>query len=191
MLEGIVLGFVGLCVFEFLILLALVVWERPFSAAFSLLAFVGLADFLFSVGIVSFFIANPVTLLGAGGAYIALGLAWSFPKWWFYVRKVRDEYLDNLEYFKEIMGLPADQPLSQVKALDFSSRYGKTRRPRASGNKERILTWMMYWPFSFIWTMIDEPLKRAFEVIFRKFRGVYERISETAFAGVEGFDEGN
>ena len=48
---GVAIGLIGLFVIEAILLLSLVVWERPYSALISFLVSAGLADFFFGTGI--------------------------------------------------------------------------------------------------------------------------------------------
>jgi hypothetical protein len=45
-------------------------------------------------------------------------------------------------------------------------------------NKNRIMNWMFNWPFSVIWTTIDEPVKKSFKWMYSKLEGSYKKISD-------------
>lgn len=53
--------------------------------------------------------------------------------------------------------------------------------PNIRKNKSRILMWMFYWPFSSVWTLVNDPIKRAFKHIFAKLNKVYESITKSVF----------
>jgi len=209
MLEGIALGLIALFGLECLLLMFLVVWERPVLAALSMALAVGLSDVFFSTGVASAVWANPALVLGVVAGYAVAGIVWSAPKWWFYVRKIRDEYLLLLDLYKTEHKIPAevsiinatytnhgaipDESMEIPHMPDWQryyndySFYGVTEfPPLASQNKSRIITWMMCWPWSALWTLIDEPFKRFFNFVFENLKGVYQSISESAFSGVEG-----
>jgi hypothetical protein len=57
--------------------------------------------------------------------------------------------------------------------------------PLARTNKSRIMMWMGYWPFSALWTMIDEPIKKAFRAIYNYISSTLQRISDDAFANIK------
>ena len=63
--------------------------------------------------------------------------------------------------------------------------YNFEYKPRPNKHKARILTWMTYWPFSFIWTMLNDPIKRLMKAIYYKIAGFLTRISDRIFAGAE------
>lgn len=199
---GIAIGLIGLVILEAILLLSLVVWERPYSALLSFLVSAGIADFFFGTHFYTTVWNYPVAAVGLVLAYIAAGVIWSFPKWWFYVRKVRDVYNESLSNFKKTVRLVPGQKLTDDQFARFYSSYGfdpdghnwhfepwsKIMPLQASKNKNKILVWMMYWPFSLVWTLIDEPFKKAFQFIFENIKGIYQGISEKAFAGVELYD---
>lgn len=200
---GIAIGLIALFLLEACLLLSLVVWERPYSALISFLVSAGVADFFFGTGIYATVWHQPITAVGFVLAYIGLGVAWSFPKWWFYVRRIRDQYTDALQRYKRHARIPLEQKLTQdqidgffrhVHEYGYMSTEGyreswSTVMPvQASKNKNKILVWMMYWPFSLVWTLIDEPFKKAFYFLFDQIKGLYQSISERAFAGVEVYD---
>jgi hypothetical protein len=45
-----------------------------------------------------------------------------------------------------------------------------------SNNKGRIIAWTTYWPFSAFWTILDQPVKRFFNMVFKKFENTYNSI---------------
>lgn len=63
--------------------------------------------------------------------------------------------------------------------------YGFEYKPNPRRYKGRITTWMTYWPWSLVWTMINDPIRKAFNMIFRKLSTVFSGISEGAFKGMD------
>ncbi len=129
--------------------------------------------------------------------YFAAGTAWAMGKWWFYVRKQRAKYDERKRAFLDGNGIKGDAIPEDLKAdwqrviagygIDGYGIPGYARRPvpRARDNKGRIMTWMVYWPWSFVWTMIDDPIRKFFKMIYNRIQGVLESISERAFQGTE------
>lgn len=58
-------------------------------------------------------------------------------------------------------------------------------KPSASENKERIIRWMSFWPWSLTWTLINEPIKKAFRAIYRRIQKLLQSIADKAFKGTE------
>lgn len=58
-------------------------------------------------------------------------------------------------------------------------------RPLAAVHKVAILRWMSYWPWYFTWTMLKDPVRKAFLTIYHNIAERLQRVSDTAFRGVQ------
>lgn len=123
-------------------------------------------------------------------AYVVLGVSWSFWKWWFFVTDKRDKFLELKNRYEKVV--KDDKPESEYCHLDYDCSLNHLRRemelnkkPRARDNKARILTWTIYWPWSFVWTIIDDPLKKLFKYIYKKLQAVYQKIADKVYVGVD------
>lgn len=56
--------------------------------------------------------------------------------------------------------------------------------PSAISNKSKLVRWIMWWPLSATWTIINDPIRKLANYIFGRLQGVYTRISNAAFAGM-------
>ena len=53
-------------------------------------------------------------------------------------------------------------------------------------NMPRILVWCLYWPFSMLWTLIDDPLKKLVQfLVIKVLGGVFAAISQSGVNAVE------
>lgn len=176
------IGFIVLVVLELLVLSVLVSFERPFSATVALILGVIASDLLLETSYIALIMAQPWVLVAGFCVYVACGMVWTVPRWWFFALDVRDAYLAKLTQHKETYRLPLDQPLTGDELKEFKSMYRHIQiPPNATKNKMRIFTWMMYWPISLVLTMVDKPMHRAFEYLFERFKGIYNSISERVF----------
>lgn len=57
----------------------------------------------------------------------------------------------------------------------------KLQQPATERYKPNIIGWIVFWPTVFIWTMIDNPLKRVGTYIYNQLGGTYNRISNSIF----------
>jgi hypothetical protein len=105
---------------------------------------------------------HPASILGWIALYLFIGVIWAFIKWYFFLLKRKDQLIDEKKY-------------SSDKTIKI---------PTAAENKFRILTWMNYWMFSVIWTVLDEPVKRFFNFIFKRFEAWFDKISKSIFNDV-------
>ena len=118
-----------------------------------LLYFTGCADEINSI--INYAKDNPTAIILGLLGYLLVGTLWSFIKWFL--------YLTNLtEYYRKY-------------PYNFSSAKDKFN---ARENKERIINWMMYWPLSGIWTLINDPIKKAFGRIFVGLENRFQKISD-------------
>jgi hypothetical protein len=123
-----------------------------------ILYFFGNSEFFKNLGLI--IIQTPEKFLITIGCYLVIGLLWSIAKWFFFLRKIRDDYDPSYSSFR-------------------ISNY------KASNHKERITHWMMYWPLSAVWTLINDPFKRMFDEIFRKFSSLYDKMSYKMLGDLE------
>lgn len=155
-----------------LVLFVSVEMDKPGAATLTSLAFFGVFAFWGALpgggSILAWAAANPFTLILLLVAFFVCGTIWAVVKWWFFVRRLAEKRRAQLE---------------------VGRTYNKIRKPSVSDNKSRIMTWMCFWPFSFLWTMIDDPIRMVFKAIYTKIRGLLQRIADKAFEGLEDEDD--
>jgi hypothetical protein len=109
---------------------------------------------------------DPSRLIVFLAIYFAAGIGWSLLKWYFFVRKSLNDYLDKTRtgdmYFKP----------SSVAAW----------QPQASQHKGDIIRWMSYWPLSIVGTMFTDVISKLWNHIFYAFRNLFQKISDHVFA---------
>lgn len=113
----------------------------------------------------SYIISNPHVIITWFLGYLGFGVVWGFIKWYFFLHK------------------QATKELKKVNTNDISI-HSLPYTPTANENKWRIISWMTYWPFSALWTVLDQPVKYAFNYIFTKIENVFNRISNQMFKEV-------
>ncbi len=57
--------------------------------------------------------------------------------------------------------------------------------PSAVNNKARIMMWMTWWPWSALWTLLNDPIKRAFRALFQALKARFQKMSEYAFRHID------
>lgn len=58
-------------------------------------------------------------------------------------------------------------------------------KPLASNNKAKIIAWISFWPFSFLGTFINDPVRRFFNFIFSNLKKTYQKMSDHLFKDLE------
>ncbi|MBU1179759.1 hypothetical protein KJ885_02345 [Patescibacteria group bacterium] len=175
-----------------LLLIVAVEFERPGWATVSVIATFLLLGFFGDFNVWLAVKGNPLIALGFFFAYVVVGVLWSFGKWWFFVRNKRDEYEECKARFLRDKGIENTSVVPDNLKKEWSQQFGRyaTRdyyggKPKARENKARILTWMIYWPWSMFWTLINDPIKRFFKFIYERLQKVYQKIADSVYKGVE------
>ncbi len=106
---------------------------------------------------------NPFVFIGYLILYAIIGIIWSFFKWYGYLRKKRD-------YFRKWSG-------------------DKHKIPQFQDHISRIVSWMMYWPFSALWTLSYSLFRDVFNYLAEQLRGAYESIIKNMFKEFEKKEE--
>lgn len=129
--------------------------------------FLGSSEHILSL--LSYIKTHPFTIIAGAIGYLLLGVTWSIFKWTFFVLKkmnnLDDELKNNASTYK-------------IASIDSYT-------PHARDNKARIISWMTYWPFSGLWMLINDPIRKAFQHIYRSIEGYFEAISVKIFAGLK------
>jgi hypothetical protein len=170
-------------------LLVAIETESPFWAALTLVGFCCAMHFFGDFNAFGWALDNPFETLSYVGGYFAAGAFWSVCKWWFFVRNKRDKYNEVKYNFirdnKLKIGVKDVMPAENRKDFRTLLRHTDTSMPEARQNKSRIMTWMTYWPWSMVWTMINDPIKKLFRMLYLRMQRIYEKISESIWSGVE------
>lgn len=177
---------------EAALLIGLVAIKQGVFATLSLLVAATLLAVWGDLNVYGYVIVHPWTvLLGIAGYFVA-GTAWSVVKWWLFVRDQRARYDDMREVFCREHRL-ADGRIPENLAgawrdrLKAESLRGKKIEvpPLVREHKANILYWMCYWPFSLVWTILNDPVRKTFLYIYRQIQDHMQAISDRVFAGVE------
>jgi hypothetical protein len=145
-------------------------------------------------GIAAIFAAiktSPIWIAVGFVAFIAAGVVWAFFKWSLYV----GDAVKVFQYLKvEFMGLSKIETESEILVpafiewLNRRSTYSAINIskledviPSATTKKKKITSWIMLWPASAVWFLVNDPVRRAAEWVFEKIKGAFEAIAKRAF----------
>lgn len=106
------------------------------------------------------FVTNPGLPIGLCVGYFIVGTVYSFVKWYFYLLNIKDSY--------------------EGRSYSF-----KIENYTASKNKERIIHWMLYWPLSGLWTLINDPIVRTFKYIFGRLSNYYDKMTNNILSDLK------
>jgi len=177
--------------------LAILMWctetDSPFIGLFTVAVSAALARWVFGIPIISWVMANPLLLAGCAALYFVTGVAWTYPKWWFFVRNIRDRYLDHMRSWLRGKGVEDwDSAMSvpnELKNQWFNNRHNaewlRMFPVRARNYKSKIMTWMAWWPASMVWTLINDPIRKIYRYAWEVLRSTFDRVANSAMSGVE------
>lgn len=147
-------------------------------------------QFLAKVDVFHYVKGNPLHFAFYAGIYILAGLAWSVLKWWRYVAKQHRIYNEAKKLFCEQFELDPSQPLS----LEMKERWadwlpshsrthyrGESHVPQVTEHKADIIRWMTYWPFSFVWTLLNDPIRRFYEFVYDQVGVKMQKVADLMF----------
>lgn len=119
-------------------------------------------------------------------AYFALGTIWGIVKWFLHVTRELERYNEKKADFLKYRGNGATEITPElVKDFKDYAGYGFGKPPQVSEHKGDILMWMTYWPFSGIWTLINDPVRRAFRAIYRSISTTLQAMSDRLFKSAQ------
>lgn len=102
-------------------------------------------------------IANPWGLVHDLTYYVVAGVIWAYVKWGFFVNK---QYANWKSIFKS--------------STSFDL-------PSAMEYKAEIMGWLAFWPWSFVWTMLNDPIRKFFNTLFNLLSESFDSISRWRF----------
>ncbi|MBI2108785.1 MAG: hypothetical protein HYT93_01205 [Parcubacteria group bacterium] len=177
-------GFWTLVVIANIALFACTENERPFLGIFVLLGTFLLLQFLGDLHLFTYLKNHPFAIFMYFGGYLVCGTVWSVLKWYFYLLNKKEEYEElKKQHFSD--SDMDEKNLENWKRTNTHSEMKRLIRSSIFDYKEKIVTWMTFWPWSVLWTLIDDFVFKVFNKIFYYIRGLYESIKKRVFASIE------
>jgi len=195
------LWFFILTAFWVVVLFIWVEKEYILGSGINILLYLLFLNFIVKKNVFESIVSHPVRTLLFILGYIAIGFVWSIIKWWLLVNKKAIAYKEQRytwlisrkkdmgKRYSDAGGLPeitleTKVPLSMCD--DWLRHYGYNRDiPKAIQHKKTISHWVLYWPISALWSLIDDFVGKVIRIIIVRFRIIYEAITKNAFKGIE------
>jgi len=124
------------------------------AATISVLLVLGVLQWLTPFKPYTFVYENPLPVAIGAGAYFFVGAGWSVVKWWF---------------------------AEKARVRKAKQRYGEKwrgQKTEPATYKATVLVWIGYWPFSLVWTLLNDPFKRLVRWIYDELQRIYQRITD-------------
>lgn len=162
--------------------------EQEFSgwATISILGVLGLMQ-LSGVPVFNWCVNNPEIIIVGLLAHLLAGTIWATTKWWFFVKDQRRKYDQFKQRWLKLHRVegPVVPPEMRDKFKRDLTWENFEVYPKIVNHKGQIYLWMIYWQWSLCWTMIDDPIRRAFSQIYEAIKNKLQGISDRIWAGTE------
>lgn len=168
--------------------------SHTFGAGLVLVGFVWIMSSVNDISV----IANPLLWLKWVTIYLVLGVIWSVIKWFSFLHKQKDKLNSLKEVYIERNNLEliakriSDSDwLGFVKYLSDQkyspNGYDKIKKredviPTVKGRFSDLTRWIVWWPMSAFWTILNDPLRRIAEALVRALKGIYTNIANSVFS---------
>lgn len=171
----------------FILLCILSELERFGLATLAMIVTLAAFQFLHFADVFGFVTHHIVESLIGVAVWMAIGVAWSFAKWFFHLMNFRDKFRELRTKWFIDNKLDPTQPLPEnlkdevgdLTQLGWSYRsWHNMQKPRAADNKSRIIGWMAFWPFSMVGTLLNDPIRKLFTWIFNHLKGLYQKMAD-------------
>lgn len=173
-------GFWALIAISAIIMSELVDTDRPGWATFTAIATVAILAVVGNFNPLVWFRTHPEEVIFCVAAYFAAGVMWGVVKWYFWLQKLKRQLIA----FKNEH--PGWSEMDVARIFRSSGTSGELP-PQVGDHKAKIMGWMMLWPASMVWTMLNDPVRRVFEEIYDRIGGGLQAMSNKVF---RDFDPG-
>lgn len=126
--------------------------------------------------------------------YLFIGLGWSVARWSMFVWSERRRYDEKVREMEALYGPMSGWEPERLRS--FKLELGNSWedgyvcvRPQIRDHKEEFFLWLVWWPFSLLWTMIDDPLRRFCVLVYNLIGRRLQAISDFAWRGTEDLDK--
>ena len=132
-----------------------------------------------SVDVLGWLKENLYTIAICALAYLPIGTAWAFFKWYMKLIDKRQELCEKKDAYMSRYKNSSDEEWN-----DIWTSHVKSNMPKSEYHKSSITTWIGYWPVSMIWTLLDDFVTKLIRTIYNSISGVFNRMSENMFKNV-------
>ena len=191
------LGWWLLSVCFFIFFIAATEKENGFWTFVCTLSFFAFVILLGKINIPGHIIDNPLKASLIVLGYLSTGFVWSFIKWWLFVLKIAEKRkalrVDYLEGKKETFKSAIPKHLRYIEiepepkvdsGWEYQISRNNLKKPLASENKGKISLWVVYWPTSVFWSLLDDLISKIVKQLILSFQKIYETITNSAFKNV-------
>lgn len=170
--------------------------DDPFVATITMIGTIAFFTAFTAFNPFTWVLANSGLILLLAVVYLVIGVAWTVAKWYFYNLNVASKLRRfKAEWTKANPLRPASSHRDAETIADYEYRFLCEARHelgldiheiplKVSKNKSRIMTWLVYWPFSALWTLLNDPIRHLYNFVYDRIGGTLQAISDRAFRDI-------
>lgn len=127
---------------------------------------------------------NPGGVLIYSAIYISIGVCWGFVKWAFHLKNEKDRIESLLTTLKANYAAKQKDAGPEYKGsfTDYLEERGYISR--ATNKKTLISVWMLWWPFSVLWTSFHDVLRRFYDWAIEHYMFIFDKINHQIFGSL-------
>jgi predicted membrane protein len=163
---------------EVILIFACIAKNSGTWATVSLIISLLLLQFLTTLNVFGYIIANPLRIILYAFGYLIAGIIWSFAKWYMFLVGKKNEYEEKKKKFLE-------EKSAKNKTWPEYAKTNLDKYPlEALDHKWSIIRWMSYWPISLVWSVIDDLVEKILRTIWNLLKNIYQKISDRVFKNI-------
>lgn len=177
----------GVFVLTVIALFFFVEFDRPIGGLFALGVGVGLLKLFGAIdGLFGAIFAHPGYAALGLGVYLIGGVIWAVIKWTLFVIGRRERYNEARSKFLFGHGKDPNGPMPDELKAEWAKDYRcrENNKPNVMNHKSTIMTWMGYWPWSAVWTIINDPIRRSFRFAYARIKTSLQRVADRVYANI-------
>lgn len=159
--------------------------DRPVLSTSVLFVTTILLEFFTNFHPISLSINNPGNALLYILGYLTIGTLYGIVKWFSFVYMIRERAAKEIENYKKAYGEKEFLNKDETTRIGMvSTGIGHSLPIKASNYKATMMMWMCYWPISAPWTVLNDPLRRAWNYAYNVISGSLQKISDNVMRDV-------
>lgn len=174
--------------------------ERSWSATFGVITFIAIMYFFGNVNVLAWITANLAQTAGLFVLYFIIGALYSLVKWYFFTKNFARAARLAIERSSHDL-LPTRDSLGRILTADEQKAEADRRYRlisfelhgrsflvndllnfKLSSHRSRIILWITHWPFSAVWTLINDPVRIVAREIYEHLSKIFKSIAQRAFS---------
>lgn len=164
--------------------------ESTFWATASVVLYIVVLNVFGDAGTFEWITTNPLWTAAIAGGYLLLGVFISVVKWEWFVSDARDLVQDQMlnvknefrrQYEMDTKTSADDRPFDEKIKPKFQTWLKAHYAPKVREHKQRVINWMVFWPFVTLGMLFDDILRRMFASIYKTIQNYLQRRSDRAF----------